>query len=228
MAENTTISGNYRHRAALTDVNAFIVSSERAALNPAHGEADAEIRGSQRGLSFQEAQPAVRTVTPLLLLRTCPSLSPPYLWSLENRGTVRTKHKMEEGPQHPASTVARTARPSGSPSLTSPSFPPPIPTGVGTWTPPRGQAPNSPGQSWLPREEPGHVSRTSGPISTRRRASSSKNGSAGACEDHAGGKGRGEQGSPDPPQPPPLTALSLRCQGLSITRNGESGLMRSK
>lgn len=147
---------------------------------------------------------------------------------LESREQGNSEDQAQDGSRPTASCFhggqARgTARPSGSPSLTSPSFPPPVPTGAGTWTPPRVQASNSPGQSWLLREEPGHISRTSGPISTCRRASSLKNGSARACEDHSGGKGRGEQGSPDPPQPPPLTALSLRCQGFSITQKGESG-----
>ena len=173
-------------------MNAFIVPLERAVLNLAHGETDAEIKDSQRDRPVigRPSRRQSRSQAPHSSY-SCwdgvpkpgapsPPQQPPSLKLAQDesgeRGTVGTTHR---GPLHLCAQAPRasgdgacrgTAKPSGSPLLDLSclsSFPP---TGAGAWLPPR----RSIQQPWAVAAS-GHVSRTTGPfLPARERAAWTK------------------------------------------------------
>ena len=146
------MSVNTCHRVVLTDMNAFIAPLERAVLNLAHGETDAEIKDSQRD----------RAVKGRPCRRQSRSQDP------HSPCSCRMSRENGDGGDHTHAHCTSAPRASGAGGslldLTCLSSSPPA--GAGAWLPPR----TGIQQPWAVAAS-GHVSRTSGPfLPARERA----------------------------------------------------------
>ena len=168
-------------------MNAFIAPLERAVLNLAHGETDAEIKDSQRDRAVK-GRPCRRQSRSQDPHSPCscwdrvpkpgapsPPQPPPSLKLAQDESGERGRWGPHTCPLHPGPVELEAA------SSTSPAFPPPHPRELEPGCL-RGQASNSPGQLRLLGMSPGQVAHSYLPESEQpeRRLSQSW-GSCGGC-----------------------------------------------
>lgn len=214
-------------------MNAFIAPLERAVLNLAHGETDAEIKGSQRDRAVK-GRPCRRQSrnqdphSPCSCWDRVPKPGapspPPPAATLSEAGTGRVWRTGTMGTTHRPAAPLRPGpeelEPPGDslPASTSPAFPPPHPRELEPGCL-RGQASDSPGQLRLLGMSPGQVAHSYPPESEQpeRRLSQSWGSCGGCCSRESPG------GSPGPRSllTAPLffsllVALALRQQDFPI------------